>query len=438
MIGPHPQDHPTRRTTDVAIAAPPPAWKTWGAALLLFTVAYLITDLTWPLLQPAVFMLFFGAVALTAWYSGRPQAFLVILLTIAAVAYRFYEPFGRLVTDEPGAWVRLIGYAGISALITEISNRLRKQRTELIATLDRVSTLNVQLHERVEMTQTQAAQLEEQAAEMEEQQTELEEQFEHALELNTQLEDVSEREREARHVAEHASQAKSEFLTVMSHELRTPLNAIIGYGELLSSEVGGSLTERQKEYVAHTNRAAWHLLQLIEQILSLSRIEAGQELITMEEFELDRVVREGAELIRPLAERKGVACQLSLPGEPIRVRSDPGKVRQILINLMGNATKFTERGRISIEVKQDTTVAFVNVTDTGIGIASANLERIFEPFVQVDASPTRPRGGTGLGLPVSLRLAHLLGGDLTVQSNQGVGSSFTLILPLQPAPDGKG
>ena len=438
MNGPNAQDHPTRRSTDLALATAPPAWKTWGAALLLFTIAYLVTDLTWPLLRPAVFMLFFGAVALTAWYSGRPQAFLVILLTVFAVAYRFYEPFGRLATDEPGAWVRLVGYVAIASLITEISNRLRLQRAELLTALDRASTLNVQLQERIEMTQTQAAQLEEQAAEMEEQQTELEEQFEHSQELNTQLEEASERERDARHAAEHASQAKSEFLTVMSHELRTPLNAIIGYGELLSSEVAGPLAERQKEYVGHTNRAAWHLLELIEQILSLSRIEAGQELISVEDFDLDRVVSEGAELIRPLAERKGVACQVSLPGQSVRLRSDPGKVRQILLNLMGNAAKFTEQGRISIELRQDTTVAFVTVADTGIGIARDDLQRIFEPFVQVDASPTRPRGGTGLGLPVSLRLAHLLGGDLTVQSDQGSGSSFTLTLPLQPPAQAEG
>jgi signal transduction histidine kinase len=434
MTGSDPQDHPTRRTTDVVPLTEPAPWRTWGAALLLFSLAYLVTHLTWPLLQPAVFMPFFGAVALTAWYAGRPQAFLVILLTVVAVAYRFYEPFGRLAADEPGAWVRLIGYVAIAGLITGISTRLRTQRSHLLMTLDRVSTLNVQLHERIELTQTQAAQLEEQTAEMVEQQTELEEQFEHAQDLNAQLEEVSERERDARRVAESASQAKSEFLTVMSHELRTPLNAIIGYGELLSSGVAGPLDERQKEYVGHTNRAAWHLLELIEQILSLSRIEAGQELITIEEFELDRIVREGAELIRPLAERKGVACRMSLPDAPVLVRSDPGKVRQILLNLMGNATKFTERGEISIEVTSDTTIAFVNVTDTGIGIADGNLDRIFEPFVQVDASPTRPRGGSGLGLPVSRRLAHLLGGELTVHSTPGVGSAFTLTLPLQSTP----
>ena len=429
-----PQEHPTRRTTDVVPSVQPPAWKAWGVALGLWLLAYIATDLTWPLLQPAVFMLFFGAVALTAWYSGRPQAFLVILLTVLAVAYRFYEPFGQLSVEETGAWVRIVGYVAISSLITEISNRLRLQRADLIVALDRVSGLNVQLRERIEMTESQAAQLEEQAAEMEEQQSELEEQFEHSQELNTLLEQSTEKEKHARISAESASQAKSQFLTVMSHELRTPLNAIIGYGELLSSEVSGPLSERQKEYVGHTNRAAWHLLELIEQILSLSRIEAGQELLNVEDFELDRLVQDGVDLVRPLAERKGVACDIALPPEPVRMRTDPGKVRQILLNLMGNAAKFTERGRIRIELKKDTTIAIVNVTDTGIGIAPDDIDRVFEPFVQVDPSPTRPRGGTGLGLPVSRRLAHLLGGDLTVESRVGVGSSFTLSLPL----DGNG
>ena len=116
----------------------------------------------------------------------------------------------------------------------------------------------------------------------------------------------------------------------------------------------------------------------------------------------------------------------------MRLHTDPGKVRQILLNLMGNAAKFTEQGHIRVELEPDTTVALVRVRDSGVGIATADMERIFEPFVQVDSSPTRPRGGTGLGLPVSRRLARLLGGDLTVESGVGTGSTFTLRLPLQP------
>ena len=429
---PLPGDHPTRRSTDVELGHERVAWIRWLAALAAFTLAYVGTDLTWPLLQPAVFLLFFGAVAFTAWFSGRAPAALVILLTVLAVAYRFYEPFGRLAAHEPGAWVRLVGYVAIAGMITLLSSQLRDDRRRLLATLDQVSSLNVKLNERIEMTESQATQLEEQAAEMEEQASELEEQFERSQELNVQLEESGEREKTARIIAEAASRAKSEFLTVMSHELRTPLNAIIGYGELLSSDVAGALNERQSEYVGHTNRAAFHLLELIEQILSLSRIEAGQEVLKIEEVELGSLVHDGVELVRPLAERKGVACEVALPADPVRVRTDAGKVRQILLNLIGNAAKFTERGSIRVEVEPDTTVAFVRVRDTGVGIADHDLERVFEPFVQVDPSITRQRGGTGLGLPVSRRLAHLLGGDLTVESRPGAGSTFTLRLPVQP------
>ena len=152
--------------------------------------------------------------------------------------------------------------------------------------------------------------------------------------------------------------------------------------------------------------------------------------MSLEEVELDGLVRDGVEIVRPLAERKGVLCEVALPERPLRLRTDAGKVRQILLNLLGNAAKFTERGTIRVELAADTTAALVRVTDTGVGIAAADLDRVFEPFVQVDSSPTRPRGGTGLGLPVSRRLAHLLGGDLTVVSSLGGGSTFTLSLPL--------
>ena len=396
-----------------------PAWRGYAVALLATAAATLGTEATWPLLQPTIFLLYFAAVALAAWFGGRGPAITVIALTSFIVLYRYYEPYNSLSLDDPGAMVRLGGFVGVAWLITSLSHRLRLERRELATALS--------------VSEEQSTLLAEQAQEMEEQATELEMQMELTQELNVDLERASEAERDARELAERASRAKSEFLAVMSHELRTPLNAIIGYGELLSGEVGGALAPQQRGYVEHTSRAAWHLLELIEQILSLSRIEAGQVVLHLEDAELGAIVRDGVELARPLAERKGLQCDVVLPDEPVRLRTDAGKVRQILLNLLGNAAKFTESGRIVVEVRQDTTVAFVRVSDTGIGIADQDLERVFEPFVQVEGGSTRERGGTGLGLPVSRRLAELLGGGLVAESRVGAGSTFTLTLPIDPA-----
>jgi signal transduction histidine kinase len=249
------------------------------------------------------------------------------------------------------------------------------------------------------------------------------------------LQDVTERVareeelREALQRAESASRAKSEFLASMSHELRTPLSAIVGYMELLDGEMVGPVTPVQKNYVGRVKRAARHLINIIEEILTFSRIEAGKEEVHAELVDATLLVRDVGELFEPQSLEKGLALTVALPPERVVVTTDPTRLRQILINLLGNAMKFTDAGHVALEVTLTDDRVHFCVRDTGPGITSVDLGRIFDPFTQLDQSHTRPKGGTGLGLPVSRRLAHLLGGDLTVTSAPMQGTTFTLWLP---------
>ena len=228
-----------------------------------------------------------------------------------------------------------------------------------------------------------------------------------------------------------ASRAKSDFLAVMSHELRTPLNAVIGYAELLLMGVPAAIPPQTHGHVQRIRTASRHLLEIVEEILTFSRMDAGREAVVRAPADAVALVRDTIVLIEPMAREKGLDFVTRVPNHAIAMETDAGKVRQILVNLLSNAMKFTERGRVTLTLTERDGGIAVVVEDTGIGIAPENAERVFEPFWQVQQSATRQVGGTGLGLSVARRLARLLGGDLSVESTPGEGSRFTVTLPLR-------
>jgi signal transduction histidine kinase len=229
--------------------------------------------------------------------------------------------------------------------------------------------------------------------------------------------------------AHHASETKSDFLAVMSHELRTPLNAIIGYSDLLLMGVPNGVPDAARRQIERIRSASTSLLHLVEEVLSFSRVEAGKEDIRISPVELGSVLRDCVAMIEPLASEKGLDLDIDVPESPLKVVSDERKIRQILTNLLSNAVKFTEAGSVEVSARATDGDVEIAVRDTGIGISADNLDRIFDPFWQVEQSATRRFGGTGLGLGVARKLAKLLEGRLEVQSEVGKGSVFTLVLP---------
>ena len=265
-------------------------------------------------------------------------------------------------------------------------------------------------------------QIEQQAKQLQDQAMELEI-------ANEQLQETTAHAEEARDAAEVASRAKTDFLAVMSHELRTPLNAIVGYAELLHDGVVGPVSPVQREQLERVQLSAKHLVELVDDILSFTRLDAGPPSLHNGPVDLTEVTREAGAIVEPVAVAKGLRFALRPPADSVAFHSDAGKVRQVLVNLLSNAIKFTEQGEVALSSWTENGRVVFEVRDSGIGIAPEHLERAFEPFWQADQSATRKSGGAGLGLSVSRRLARALGGDVTVESAVGKGSRFRLWIP---------
>jgi signal transduction histidine kinase len=239
-----------------------------------------------------------------------------------------------------------------------------------------------------------------------------------------------EAEHAARAEAERANRAKSEFLAVMSHELRTPLNAIGGYAELMEMGIRGPVTQHQRDDLRRVQTSQRHLLGLINEVLNYAKLETGTVQYDIGDVRVLDALAGVEALVAPQAQAKDLALAVAPCPPTLAVRADAEKVRQVLVNLLSNAIKFTDRGgRVELTCERAGAYVRVRVRDTGIGIPADQLERIFEPFVQVRADLTRTAEGTGLGLAISRDLARGMAGDLTAESTLGEGSTFMLTLP---------
>jgi len=245
----------------------------------------------------------------------------------------------------------------------------------------------------------------------------------------------------ARQAAEEANASKAQFLATISHELRTPVNAVLGYSALLAEETDGPISDLQRDHLSRMSASGQHLLGLIEDLLGYARLEAGEEVIRLERVLLAEVLRESVDLVRPLAVRKGLRLRVEAPAVPLELLTDARKLRQVLVNVLGNAIKFTTVGEVTLDVRVDGTEpcelepcvrVHFEVTDTGTGLSLADQAHVFDLYWQHDPASTHRDGSSGLGLSVARQLAHLLGGDIAVGvSVLGKGSAFVVALPAR-------
>ncbi len=326
-------------------------------------------------------------------------------------------------------------YLILLQIVSRADRILQRQHSEIADGRNRFAELNFELEREVERTKKAEEKLrrfndelellvEDRTTELQNKNVELEGEIERRRRAEVALTSAKER-------AESASRAKSEFLANMSHELRTPLNAIIGYTELLSEEVESGSPKALADDLKKIRNAGKHLMGLISNVLDLSKIESGKMDVDIREFELDELLAELRDTIQPLVAENRNRFELTKSTGSKVILSDKQKLFQALLNLLGNAAKFTEDGSIRLDVSEDPVGCFVfSVSDTGIGMDAADLERVFEPFAQADKKAAGIHAGTGLGLAITKSIAELLGGRLDAKSDVGGGSCFSIQLPL--------
>jgi CheY-like chemotaxis protein len=308
----------------------------------------------------------------------------------------------------------------------------QRQAEELQTQQEELRVTNEEIEQQSNVLRESQARLESQQAELEQTNVQLEEHTQMLARQNDELELARTELASKAAELERSNQFKSEFLANMSHELRTPLNSSLILAKLLGDNPAGNLTEEQVKFARNIYSAGNDLLDLINDILDLSKIEARKVEVSRETISVPQLIDNISQTVRPLADEKSIAFEATIePGAPALIHSDSQRVRQVLKNLLSNAVKFTARGTVKLRVfaPQDAAQIAFEVSDTGIGIAPEQHDIIFEPFRQADGTTNRRFGGTGLGLSISRELASLLGGRIELQSTPGVGSTFTLLLP---------
>ena len=360
----------------------------------------------------------------------------------AVIELGFLQPVGDEILELLNQMSASIGVALRSARyraqLQDVLEETQRQAEELQVQSEELRVSNEELEEQGRALKESQARLELQQVEMEATNSQLEEQAQaleaqrDALERTTAAEQLKSRE------LEQASRYKSDFLANMSHELRTPLNSLLILSKLLGDNPDGNLTDEQTKYARTIQSSGNDLLTLINDILDLSKIEAGQIQMQPESVPLQRLASDIRNVFQPVADERGLAFEIRLAdGCPAAIETDRQRLEQVLKNLLSNAFKFTERGGVTLSISRAGAHRLrLTVTDTGIGISKEQQESIFEAFRQADGTISRKYGGTGLGLSISRELARLLGGAITVESQPGEGSTFTITVPLayDPAP----
>jgi signal transduction histidine kinase len=377
-------------------------------------------------------------------FAGFAAAIILIGAALAwLLSRRITDPIASLTAsaDEVAAATPVPPARGEGNEIVRLAEAFHRMARRVRHSLDTAENARSQAEGLAGQLQERTVKLEQQTAEAQALAQELELQFEEAQALSEELEQsndqmqlsVTEAE-SARASAEAANRAKLDFLASMSHELRTPLNAIAGYVELLDLGVAGPIGEEQRRYLARIQRAQGLLLTRINDMLNFAKIDSGTMSYHFTTVQVDDVLAGMESLIQPALTQRDLSYEYVPPRSPLSIRVDREKLEQVLLNLLSNAAKFTPSGgRITLSCEQRNGSVGIMVTDTGIGIPTEKLTLVFEPFVQLDTSLTHRRDGTGLGLAIARDLARGMGGELTAASTVGVGSTFTLTLPLVAA-----